>query len=80
MSGIRCLCSLCSEPPRNCLNHREQVKSNSLFVLSDSDSDSGSDPDSKRNGRIALCRIFHTVWSQIQIPILTANHRNGIGI
>ena len=29
---------------------------------------------------IALCRSFLTAQSQIQIPILTANYRNGIGI
>ena len=29
---------------------------------------------------IAQCRSFHTTQSHIQIPILTANYRNGIGI
>ena len=33
---------------------------------------------SKANGYIALCRSFHT--THIQIPILTANYRNGIWI
>ena len=47
-----------------------------LFTLSDSDSFS----DSKPNGYIELCRSFHTAMSQIQIPILTTNYRNGIGI
>ena len=32
------------------------------------------------NGYIALCRSFHTAWSQFPIPILTANYRNRIGI
>ena len=47
-----------------------------LFALSDSNSDSHSKP----NGYIALCRYFHIARSQIQIPILTANYRNGIEI
>ena len=46
------------------------------FTLPDLDSDS----DSKPNGYIALCRSFHTLHSQIPIPILTANYRNGIGV
>ena len=50
--------------------------SNGLSTLPDSDSDSYF----KLNSYIALCRSFHTVWSQIQIPIPTANYRNGIGI
>ena len=48
--------------------------------MPDSDSDSDSDPDSKPNGYIALYKSFHTVQSQIQIPFLTVNYRNGIGI
>ena len=44
--------------------------------MSDSETDSGCKP----NGYIVLCRIFHTAQSQIEIPILTANYRNGIGI
>ena len=47
-----------------------------LFTLPDSD----SDLDSKPNGYIALCRCFQTVRSKNQIPILTANYRNGIRI
>ena len=47
-----------------------------LFTLPDSDSDS----DSKPNGYIVLCRHFHIARSQIQIPILNANYRNGIAI
>ena len=42
--------------------------------------DSESDLDSNPNGYIALCTSFHTTQSQIQIPIPTANYRNGIGI
>ena len=53
---------------------------NDLFTLPDSDSDSDLDSDSKPNGYIALCRSFHTAQSQIQIPILTVNYRNGIRI
>ena len=45
-----------------------------LFTLPDSDTDSHS--DCKPNGYIVL---FHCMeW--MQIPIRTANHRNGIGI
>ena len=47
---------------------------NSLFTLPDSNS------DSKPSGYIGLYRSFHTAQSQIQIPILTANYKNGIGI
>ena len=47
-------------------------------MLLDFDSDSDLDSDSKPNGYIALYRSFHT--AQIQIPILTANYRNGIKI
>ena len=47
-----------------------------LFTLLDLDSDWDSDSDSKSNGHIALCRSFHTVRSQIRIPITTANWRN----
>ena len=54
--------------------------SNGLFTLPDSDSGSDSDSDSKSNGYIALSRSFHAAQSQIQIPILTASYRNGIGI
>ena len=47
---------------------------------SDTDSDS-SNSDYKPNGYFVLCRkTFHTARSLIQIPILTANYRNGIGI
>ena len=49
---------------------------NGLFTLPDSDLDS----DSKPSAYIAQCRRFHTVQSQIQIPVLTVNYRNGIGI
>ena len=49
---------------------------NGLFTLSDLDSDSGSKP----SGYIAQCRSFHIAQSPIQIPILTVNFRNGIGI
>ena len=52
------------------------VHSNGLFTLPDSDSGSESDSDSKPSGYIALCRSFHTLWSQIQIPILkVCSHR-----
>ena len=47
-----------------------------LFTLPDSDSDSNSN----FCGYIALCKSFHTARSQIQIPILTANYKNGIGV
>ena len=57
-------------------NILEDLHSSGLFTLPDSDSDSGSKP----NRYIALCRSFQTAQSQIQIPILTANYRNGIGI
>ena len=49
---------------------------NGLFTLPDSDSDSDPNP----NGYIALYRSFNTERSQIQIPILTANSRNGIKV
>ena len=45
-----------------------------LFRLTDSDSDS----DCKPYCYTILRRNFHTVWSWIHIPILTANYRNGI--
>ena len=38
------------------------------------------DSDSKPNGYIVLCRTSHIEESPIQIPILTANYRNEIGI
>ena len=44
------------------------------------DPDSNSDKDYKLYGFIVICRTFHSVWSQIQIPILTAKYKNGIGI
>ena len=59
---------------------RGTTHSNDLFTLPDLDSDSYSDSDAKPNGYIALCRSVHTAQSQIQIPILPANYRNGIGI
>ena len=40
---------------------------NGSFTLPDLDSDS----DNKPNGYVALCRKFHTVQNQIQIPKLT---------
>ena len=49
---------------------------NGVITLPDLDSDS----DSKPSGYIALRRSFHAAHNQIQIPILTANYRNGIGI
>ena len=61
---------------RFCMKLCVVITSNGLFTLPDSESDS----DSKPNGYIALCRSFQTAWSRIQIPILTANYRNGIGI
>ena len=48
-------------------------------VTQDSNTVSNSDLDSKTNSYIVLCRIYHIIRSQIQIPILTANYRNGIG-
>ena len=49
---------------------------NGLFTLADSE----SDLNYKRNDYIALSRSFHTAESQIQIQILNANYRNGIGV
>ena len=43
------------------------------FTLPNSDSDS----DSKPNGYFALSRSFHSAGSQIQIPILITNYRDG---
>ena len=57
---------------------RIRCKYYGLFTFSDSDSDSYS--DCKPNGHIVVCKTFHTVRSSIQIPVLTANYRNGIGI
>ena len=51
---------------------------NGLFTLVGTDSDTYSDSDSKPDGYIVPCRNFRTVSSQIQIPVLTAEHRNGI--
>ena len=51
-----------------------------LFTLPDWDTHSNSNSDCKPNGYILLRRTFHTAQSQIQIPILTANYSNGIGI
>ena len=49
-----------------------------LFKLPDLDTN--FDSDCKPNGYIVLYRTFHTVQSQIQIAILTANYRNEIEI
>ena len=51
---------------------------NGLFTLPDPDSDSNS--DCKPNGYIERCRTFHTARNRTQIPIPTAQYRNGIGI
>ena len=42
--------------------------------------DSDPNPDCKPNGYIVLCINFHNAQNQIQIPIVTANYRNGIRI
>ena len=37
-----------------------------------------SNSDCKPNGHIVICRTFHTLRSRIQIPILTADYKNGL--
>ena len=49
-----------------------------LFTLAETDSDTDSDLDSKPDGYNVLCR--NAAWSQIQIPVRTANYRNGIRV
>ena len=54
------------------------IDTNGLFTLKVSDSNSNS--DCKPNGYIVIYRTFRIAHSQIQIPIPTADYRNGIGI
>ena len=49
-----------------------------LFTLPNSDIDSHS--DCKQNCYVELCTPIHNAQSWIQIPILTVNYMNGIGI
>ena len=55
-----------------------QLVSYGLFTLMETDS--FTNLDSKPDGYIVLCRNFHTAQTQIQIPILTDNYRNGIRV
>ena len=51
-----------------------------LFTLPELDNDSDSDSDCNPNGYIIQNRTFYSAWSQIEIPIIIVNYRNGIGI